>query len=124
MPMSFEAEWRELFGLWQKRLLHDDGWEIVIVADSSIGDVRAQAEMNAKSRKATIRFNPDLKPRNATACHEIVHLLVCHFSQAADDVARTLGEPAADLALCVLDRRGEELVVVLTARFLAVYGEE
>lgn len=118
------VEWLRLFGIWEKRLLHDDGWEVVYVADSSIGEVRAQAEMNAKSRKATIRFNPDLEPRNATACHEFVHLLMCHFTGYADDVARTLDDTTAGYALTVLDRQAEELTAVLTARFLAAYGEE
>ena len=124
MSAGHEAEWLHLFGIWQKRLLHDDGWEIVYVADSSLGEVRAQAEMNASSRKATVRFNPDLEPRTATACHEIVHILMCHFTGYADDVARTLDNPAAGLALTVLSRQGEELTAVVTARFLAAYGEE
>jgi len=121
---DFEAEWIRLFRTWQERLLGDDAWEIIYVADSSMGDLRAQAEMLASSRKATIRFNADLSPRNATACHEFVHLLLCHLTQAADDVARTLDSPAAGLALTLLDRRAEEVTAVLTARFLAAYGEE
>lgn len=124
MSAEHEAEWLRLFELWEKRLLRDDGWEIAYVVDSAIGELRAQAEMNAASRKATIRFNPDLEPRNATACHEFAHLLMSHFTGYADEVARTLDGSAAGLALIILDRQAEETTAVLTARFLAAYGEE
>lgn len=112
--------WPRLFRKWTARLLRETKWRWKILADPNLDKEEiASVTYRPEYRTATFHYRPGSEPDNATALHEVVHLLVGRvwvFGEkvlAEDKAGRDWFEAAT-----------EESVEEITNVILRAYGEE
>ena len=104
------------------RLL-DPEWDIVLATDDTCGE-RAYVKTYLPSREATIMVCPtrDVRPM-ATACHEVVHILLQRVQDAAQRIIEQLPEELRRFAQETWTEAHEETTEDVARAFRRAYGD-
>ncbi len=120
--MGVAPQFREDLEKWVGRLLSPE-WEVVLVADDTLGEL-ASVKTWLSMRETTITVCPTrYLPRNRTACHEVVHVLLKRMDQVAERMIGDLPEPLRQFARDTWAQAHEEVTEELARLFLRAYGE-
>jgi len=112
--------WPRLFQKWSKRLLRETRWRCKISADPNLDkDDLATVTYKPEYRTATFHYRPGSEPDNATALHEVVHLLLGRVWAFGEKVLAE-DKAAKDWFEAVTEEAVEEIANVI----LRAYGED
>jgi hypothetical protein len=106
---------------WIERLLGPE-WDVVLAADDTYGE-RACVKAYVPGREATIMVCPtrDVRPQ-ATACHEVVHILLQRMQDVAERMIDQLPEAMRPFARQTWAEAHEETTEDLARAFCRAYG--
>jgi len=124
--MGVAPEFARELEAWVDRLLGAE-WEVVLAADDTYGD-RAGVNVCLRNREATVTVCPtaDVRP-HATACHEVVHILLRRMHEVAWRIIDQLPEALRQFARDTWVEAHEEVTEDIARAFIRAYaaaGEE
>jgi hypothetical protein len=120
--MGVAPQFAQELEAWIKRLLGPE-WEVVLAADDTYGE-RACVKAYVPSREATIMVCPtrDVRPQ-ATACHEVVHILLQRIQDVTERMIDQLPEAVRQFARDTWAAAHEEVTEELARAFCRAYGD-
>jgi len=112
--------WPRLFQKWADRLLRETRWRWKTLPDPNMDkDDVATVTYKPEYRTATFHYRPGTEPDNATALHEVVHLLLGRVWAFGEKVLAE-DKAAKDWFEAVTEEAVEEIANVI----LRAYGED